>query len=468
MNEMYMDIPRVYTALAEWAACCSWIFVSQRRFSGKITAATAGSFLAAQTVFLVVTDDLPIAWWIPCMAMAVGLMYLLILCICEMRPLEAGYCCAWAFLVAEFAASLEWQIQVWLFSVGISEWQWMILVLLAVYISVMAGAVRLTKSFFANEYLSQISLKEFVSAAGIAVVVFTFSNFAFVVRNTPFNSEFQSDILVMRTVADMGGLAVLCAFQSRVCECLAEKEADAVQAALNMQYEQYRSYQDSLELLHIKYHDLKHQIAMLRSLGSEDERSRWIDAMENELEMSGPLLHTGNRVLDALIGRKILYGRKNGIRFTTVIDGALLDFMHVTDICSIFGNALDNAVRSVMMTADPQKRLIDISVTAQRNFIYIEIANYCEENLEWEKGKLPESTKSDRKNHGFGLKSICYSAEKYGGRASVSLKENWFELHVLIPGKQDVPEHEKQRDADAKYAGKVQSMPESAQTEKVC
>ena len=101
MNEMYMDIPRVYTALAEWAACCSWIFVSQRRFSGKITAATAGSFLAAQTVFLVVTDDLPIAWWIPCMAMAVGLMYLLILCICEMRPLEAGYCCAWAFLVAD-------------------------------------------------------------------------------------------------------------------------------------------------------------------------------------------------------------------------------------------------------------------------------------------------------------------------------------------------------------------------------
>ena len=50
----------------------------------------------------------------------------------------------------------------------------------------------------------------------------------------------------------------------------------------------------------------------------------------------------------------------------------------------------------------------------------------------------------------------------------MSLKENWFELHVLIPGKQDVPEHEKQRDADAKYAGKVQSMPESAQTEKVC
>lgn len=434
---MYLDIPRIYTALAEWAACCSWLFAAQRRFSKKITAVTAGAFLMAQSVFLVVTDDLPIAWWIPCMAMAVGLMYLLILCIYEVRPLEAGYCCAWAFLVAEFAASLEWQIQVWMFSAGISGGLWEILLLLAVYVLVMAGAVRLIRPFLANEYLSRISLKEFVSAAGIAVVVFTFSNFAFVVRNTPFNSEFQSDVLVMRTVADMGGIAVLYAFQSRICEYFAEKEADAVQAALNVQYEQYRSYQESLDLLHIKYHDLKHQITMLRTLASENERNQWIDAMERGLEESEPLISTGNRVLDTLLGAKILYGRKSGIRFTTVIDGALLDFMHVTDICSIFGNALDNAVRSVMMTDDPEKRLIHISVSSKRNFIYIEISNYCEEELAWEKGRLPESTKKDRKNHGFGLKSICYSAEKYGGSASVRFQENWFELRILIPDKQE-------------------------------
>lgn len=37
-------------------------------------------------------------------------------------------------------------------------------------------------------------------------------------------------------------------------------------------------------------------------------------------------------------------------------DGKLLDYMHVTDICSIFGNALDNAIEHVILIPDPEKK----------------------------------------------------------------------------------------------------------------
>lgn len=46
---------------------------------------------------------------------------------------------------------------------------------------------------------------------------------------------------------------------------------------------------------------------------------------------------------------------------------------------------------------------------------------------------MPATTKSDKKNHGFGLKSIRYSVEKYGGSVSVDMEKNWFELKILIP-----------------------------------
>ena len=46
--------------------------------------------------------------------------------------------------------------------------------------------------------------------------------------------------------------------------------------------------------------------------------------------------------------RKSLYCNKHGIIFTCVADGTLLDFMDVMDICSIFGNALDNAIECEM------------------------------------------------------------------------------------------------------------------------
>ena len=43
---------------------------------------------------------------------------------------------------------------------------------------------------------------------------------------------------------------------------------------LKSQYEQYRNYQDSLDLIQMKYHDLKHQITALRAESDEEKRKK--------------------------------------------------------------------------------------------------------------------------------------------------------------------------------------------------
>ena len=43
------------------------------------------------------------------------------------------------------------------------------------------------------------------------------------------------------------------------------------------------------------------------------------------------------------------------------------------------------------------------------------------------------TTKKDKAYHGFGIKSIRYPAEKYGGSVTVAAKDNWFEMKVLLP-----------------------------------
>lgn len=433
MEELFQDIPRFYTALAEWAACGVYLTLMKKRFSNGGTALISVTALVIQSLFLILTDDLPTIFWIPCMMAAVGFMYLYLFGTCRMTALGAGYCCARAFLMAEFAASLEWQLHVYLLHVGVDLWCLRLCFLPVVYGAVFVGAYFLEKPIFSEEYLSQLTLREFISAAGIVVVAFSFSNLSFVVGNTPFTSNLMKDIFIIRTLMDLGGVAVLYAFQSRVSEYMAEQEKASINAMLKSQYEQYRNYQDSMELIHIKYHDLKHQIAGLRAETDVEKRKEWLDAMERELEAGELLMKTGNSVLDTILGAKILYARGKDIRITCVADGTLLNFMHVTDICTIFGNALDNAVESVVMLEEPQKRLIHVSVSAQRNFVFIQVSNYCEQELKREAGQMPATTKSDKKNHGFGLKSIRYSVEKYGGSVSVDMKKNWFELRILIP-----------------------------------
>lgn len=274
MDEIFRDIPRIYTALAEWAGCVVYLILTEKkRFSTVQTAAVSAGMLIVQSVFLVVTDDLPIFLWIPCMMAAIGLMYLYLRTASRMTALESGYCCAKAFLLAEFAASLEWQIHTYFLYIGVDRLWLQLLLLGGIYAAVFAAAYYLERPVFTKEYMSQLTGREFVSAAGIVAVVFAFSNLSFVVGSTPFTSSLMPDIFIIRTLVDLGGIAVLYAFQSRIAEYIAEKEMAAIHAMLKSQYEQYRNYQDSMELVHIKYHDLKHQIAGLRAETDVEKRN---------------------------------------------------------------------------------------------------------------------------------------------------------------------------------------------------
>ena len=65
-------------------------------------------------------------------------------------------------------------------------------------------------------------------------------------------------------------------------------------------------------------------------------------------------------------------------------------------------------------------------------FVLIRVENYLEESLRFANG-LPVTTKGGRDEHGFGLKSIRYLAQKYGGSMMAAVEEQWFILKVMLP-----------------------------------
>lgn len=62
------DIPRLYTALAEWLACTIYLSGAAPAVWPGATAVLGAGWLAALGVFLQLTGAVPLAWWIPCMA----------------------------------------------------------------------------------------------------------------------------------------------------------------------------------------------------------------------------------------------------------------------------------------------------------------------------------------------------------------------------------------------------------------
>ena len=55
-------------------------------------------------------------------------------------------------------------------------------------------------------------------------------------------------------------------------------------------------------------------------------------------------MKTGNRALDVVLTMERMICEGSDIEFSCLVNGALLNFMEESDIYSLFGNLLDNAI----------------------------------------------------------------------------------------------------------------------------
>lgn len=426
------DIPRFYTALAEWVACLVLILPLKKRFQKWETGLLMAAMLLVQSAFLVLTGDLKIVFWIPCMIFAVLLMIGFIFGCCDVGITDAAYFGMIAFVAAEFMASIEWQIVCFFWSGVVPDWIIQTLVLTGTYGIIALVLLKIVHLHLPKDGRMNITQKEYFSGLLIAIAVFSVSNLSYISINTPFSGRYSFEIANIRTLVNLGGIAILYAHLTQCCELRVRKELEAVQNVLQNQYVQYKQSRESIELINYKYHDLKHQIAFLRSEEDKEKREEFLNRMEEEIRQYEAQNKTGNKVLDTVLTTKSLYCAKHGITFTCVADGTLLEFMDVMDICSIFGNALDNAIECELKIPDKEKRLIHVTVSKQKNFLILRFENYYEDALLYKEGALV-TTKKEKEYHGYGLKSIRYTVNKYEGAVTIDTKENWFDLKILIP-----------------------------------
>ncbi|MDD3403577.1 MAG: ATP-binding protein [Hespellia sp.] len=433
MEVVIRDIPRIYTALAEWSACLITIIMFRKRLQGVKLYLTAAVMLVVQVAFMDLTKALNSnVMWILCMAGAVALMFTFIFICCKVKVVDAIYCCARDFILAEFMASFEWQIYCFFWPAAEAPVWVRGLLLLVTYGGICLIMYRLDRLHLSERDTLNVEIKEVVSVVVIVVIIFIISNLSFVSANTPFSGMYNEEIMNIRTIVDFGGLAILYAYFVQCSEFRTRTELEAMQNVFKNQYQQYQQSKESIDIINRKYHDFKHQIAALRAETDIEKKNAYLDEMEQDIKDYEAQNKTGNQVLDTLLTSKSLYCSRKHISLTNVVDGKLLDFIYTMDLCSIFGNALDNAIECEQKIKDRAKRLIHVSVSAQKGFVLICVENYCEEPVVFKDG-LPVTSKMDKSMHGYGMKSMRHATQKYGGTLTASQSNNWFELKILIP-----------------------------------
>lgn len=209
-----------------------------------------------------------------------------------------------------------------------------------------------------------------------------------------------------------------------------ENDLNAVNRLWKQQKQQYELSKENINLINMKCHDLKHQIRTI--VGNRGKvNGEAVREIEELISIYDSEVKTENEALDVILTEKSLYCNSRHIKFSCIADGSKLNFISETDIYSLFGNLIDNAVEAVA-ELEEDKKIIGLNVREKDGFVSVNIHNFYAKQPEFD-GKLPRTTKTDREMHGYGMKSVQMLCEKYGGEMTISAKHNVFNVNIVFP-----------------------------------
>ena len=200
---------------------------------------------------------------------------------------------------------------------------------------------------------------------------------------------------------------------------------------LSRQQAMFEQKLSDADLLNRKYHDMKNFLLYLRSVEHGRDLEDSIDQLMGSITPYGSSVSTGNSVLDVILNEKISLCTQQEIVCIPYVDGNLFSFVRPLDLCTLIGNAMDNAIESCSQIPEKERRVICLHSTKRGGTVFLSVRNTFYQKPDLRNG-LPASTKSDAANHGYGLRNMRYIAEQYNGTLSCRIEGEEFVLSIVL------------------------------------
>lgn len=217
-----------------------------------------------------------------------------------------------------------------------------------------------------------------------------------------------------------------------------ENEKNLQISEMSLQYDYYMKQSNDMENIRKISHDIKNHLESLRGNVDYQQKQEYIDGIESKLDIYQSYYKTGNAFLDNLLHAKRLEALEKKIEFKVFADFTPFKRVKNEDLCVIVSNTIDNALRECqLMKADNPKIecLVQLKARKIKGFLSIICENSLRESqAEALRGNsVMETSKEDKKNHGFGVKNIKHVVREYGGEVSFNVVDDMFSVSILIP-----------------------------------
>lgn len=189
-------------------------------------------------------------------------------------------------------------------------------------------------------------------------------------------------------------------------------------------------------------HDIVNNLSVVSTMFKKKDYSdatEYLKSLLGEVRDMSPKYITGDEMLDCIVGMKASKMDEEGIGFSVdgVIDGGL--GMKPVDVCSIFANAMDNAIEACERLSDESDKWIRLSMKRTDKFFSIKLSNSMPDNdKSFDVTRLfgdgeRVTSKKDRNLHGYGTQNMKAAISRYDGIEKVDAEDGIFTLSIMIP-----------------------------------
>lgn len=245
---------------------------------------------------------------------------------------------------------------------------------------------------------------------------------------------YQDSRLVFAAVLENLALlaAAMCCFLLYIRRNRARKTNEEYELLdmLNRYYSQSAdNVKKSYDQINMLKHDMRNLLLVTANLIEQDqpgEAARLLEEKIHQIDKIYRLVDTDSEYANAILNQKLSEAGAAGIEARCVI---LTTFAGIgnQDICSLFGNLLDNAIEANEGNSDTP--WLEIVVEGDEDALEIICRNSIYKSLRIDRNSRFLTTKASGK-HGYGSRIIRETAEKYGGEVAYHAGER--ELEVVV------------------------------------
>ncbi|MBE5943670.1 MAG: GHKL domain-containing protein [Lachnospiraceae bacterium] len=208
-------------------------------------------------------------------------------------------------------------------------------------------------------------------------------------------------------------------------------EYEKLRTHLESEERNIEKIQELYENSSILRHDIKHYAVMVKELLKKEEYEKIEHIMDDMIEeklVNDTVLYTSSGMLNAVLNNKLSICKKHNVRFDVEVSCTIPE-EKLLNICVVMANLLDNAIEAEKKEDD---KAVCCKIKKNKDMLNIYISNNISESVLEANPKLV-TTKNDKRQHGFGTKSIIKRVKEMDGIYNVSEDRKKFIIEIFVP-----------------------------------